>query len=100
MKLLPSITELTIHHHIDGLVTIHIVLWKQIFSVASLISMWCGMINNLLIGPIILEYCMTGHNYLDFLQNGLPEQLQNVPLATRIAIYFQHADPLLIISGS
>ena len=33
---------------------------------------------------------MTGQNYLEFLQNGLPKQLEGVPLATRIAMYFQH----------
>jgi len=33
---------------------------------------------------------MTGQNYLDFLQNELPNQLEDVPLATRIAMYFQH----------
>jgi hypothetical protein len=34
---------------------------------------------------------MTGQNYLKFLQNELPEQLEGVPLATRIAVYsFQH----------
>jgi hypothetical protein len=31
----------------------------------------------------------TEQNYLDFLQNGLPE-LEDVPLATRMAAYFQH----------
>jgi hypothetical protein len=33
---------------------------------------------------------MTGQNYLEFLQNELPEQLEDVPLATRIAMYLQH----------
>jgi len=33
---------------------------------------------------------MTGQNYLDFLQNELPKQVEDVPLSTRIAIYFQH----------
>jgi hypothetical protein len=33
---------------------------------------------------------MTGQTYPEFLQNELPEQLENVPLATRIAMYFQH----------
>jgi len=33
---------------------------------------------------------MTGQSYLDFLQNELPKQLEDVPLATRIAMYFQH----------
>jgi hypothetical protein len=37
--------------------------------------------------PVILDDRMTGHNYLDFLQNGLPEQLVYVPLAARIAMY-------------
>jgi glutaredoxin-related protein len=44
----------------------------------------------LLIGSVILEDHMTGQNYLEFLQNELLEQLENVPLATRIAMYFQH----------
>jgi len=38
-------------------------------------------------------YCssrMTGQNYLDSLQNELPKQLEDVPLATWIAMYFQH----------
>ena len=33
---------------------------------------------------------VTGQNYLDFLQNKLPKQQEDVPLATRIAMYFQH----------
>jgi hypothetical protein len=44
----------------------------------------------LLIGPVILEDRMTGQNYLEFLQNELPEQLEDVPLATQIVMYFQH----------
>jgi hypothetical protein len=41
----------------------------------------------LLIGPVILEDRMTGQIYQQFLQNELPEKLEDVPLATRIAIY-------------
>ena len=54
------------------------------------INVWCGMIDDMLIVPVILDDRMTGQNYLDFLQNELPKQLQDVPLATRIAMYFQH----------
>ena len=54
------------------------------------INVWCGMIDDMLIGPVILDDCMTGQNYLDFLQNKLPKQLEDVPLATRIAMYLQH----------
>jgi hypothetical protein len=49
---------------------------------------------NMLIGPIISDHCMTGDNHLDFLQNGLPEQPDDVPLATWIAMYFQHEGAL------
>jgi hypothetical protein len=42
------------------------------------------------IGPVILDDSTIGHNYLDFLENGLPEQVEVVFLATRIAMYFQH----------
>ena len=54
------------------------------------INVWCGMIDDILIGPVTLDDRMTGQNYLDFLQNELPKQLEDVPLATRIAMYFQH----------
>jgi len=39
---------------------------------------------------LILDDRMTGQNYLVFLQNELPKQLEDVPLASRIAMYFQH----------
>jgi hypothetical protein len=34
-----------------------------------------------MIDPITLDDLMMRHNYLDFLQHGLPEQLEDVPLA-------------------
>ena len=54
------------------------------------ISVWCGMIDDMLIGTVILDDRVTGKNYLDFRENGLPKELEDVPLATRIAMYFQH----------
>jgi len=44
----------------------------------------------MMIGPVILDDRTTGQNYLDFLQNELPKQLEDIPLATRIAMCFQH----------
>jgi hypothetical protein len=44
----------------------------------------------MLVASFILDDRMTGHNYLDFLQNGLPEKLENIPLVSRTAMYFQH----------
>jgi len=48
------------------------------------------MIDDKLIVPVILDEDMTRQIYIDFPSHGLPEQLQDVPLATRIALYFQH----------
>ena len=42
------------------------------------ISVWCGMIDGMLIDFVILDDRMTGQNNLDFLRNGLPEQLGDV----------------------
>jgi hypothetical protein len=50
----------------------------------------CDCCWSLLIGPVIVEDRMTGQTYLEFLQNELIEKLVNVPLATRIAMYFYH----------
>jgi hypothetical protein len=48
------------------------------------------MIDDMLIGPVILDDRMIGQNYLDFLRYGLPEELEDVPLVIRIAVYYQH----------
>ena len=44
------------------------------------INVWCGMVDDILIGPVILDNRMTGQNYLEFLQYGLPEQVVYVHL--------------------
>ena len=54
------------------------------------INVGCGMIDDMLIGLVLLGDHMTGKNYLDFLQNELPKQLEDVPLATRNAMHLQH----------
>ena len=70
MKLLSPVTESTTHvTRIDGFTKIHMVLCKQIFNVVFSINVWCGMIGDMLIGPVILDDCITGQNYLDFLHN-------------------------------
>lgn len=45
---------------------------------------------NQLIGPIELPYRLNAANYLNFLQNDLPELLDDVPVGTRLGMYFQH----------
>jgi hypothetical protein len=55
MKLLSPVTESTTDiTHIDGLMAIHTVLWKH-FQCHFSVNMWCGIIDDMLIGPIILD---------------------------------------------
>jgi hypothetical protein len=54
------------------------------------VIVWYGVMDDMLIGTVILDDHMTGHKHLDFLQNGLPEQPEDVPLAIRIALFFQN----------
>jgi hypothetical protein len=52
------------------------------------------------VGTFVLEYHLTGHSCLAFLQNELPELLENVPLATRAGTCFQHDSyPTLLQCG-
>lgn len=53
-------------------------------------NVWCGIIHNQLIGPFIFQERLTGEAYLQFLQEELPTLLEDVPLATRRRMYFQH----------
>ena len=52
--------------------------------------MWCAVLDDQLIGPFILEGRLTGEVYLTFLQEELPQLLEDVPLDKRIHMYFQH----------
>lgn len=54
------------------------------------INLWAGIIGNQLIGPIELPNNLNSQRYLDFLQNRLPELLEDIPLETRVGMYFQH----------
>jgi len=54
------------------------VLLKQNFQCRFYINVWCGVIDDMLIRPFILDGRMTGQNYLDFLQYGLPEELEDI----------------------
>lgn len=53
------------------------------------INVWCGLYNGRLIGPYFFQDTLTGVRYLEFLQNSLPELMEDVPLAERPRIWFQ-----------
>jgi len=54
------------------------------------VNVWCGMIDSQLIGPAVLPKRLTGRAYVDFLQNELPPLVEEVPLAKRMCMVFQH----------
>jgi hypothetical protein len=53
-------------------------------------NVWYGIISDQVIGPIILENCLTGQTYVEFLPSTWPGLLEDVPLATWAGMYIQH----------
>lgn len=54
------------------------------------LNVWAGIIGDHLLGPFFLPQTLNGDNYLHFLQNDLPNLLENVPLEIRGNMYFMH----------
>lgn len=54
------------------------------------INVWAGVVGNCLLGPIELPQRLNGPHYLDFIQNTLPQLLEDVDLATRREMWFMH----------
>jgi len=50
------------------------------FQLRFSVNVWCAVLDDQLIGPFILEVCLTGEAYLRFLQEELPQLLEDVPL--------------------
>jgi len=60
------------------------------FQLGFSVNVWCGVLDDQLISPFILEGCLTGEANLRFLQEELPRLLEDVPLNKRGRMYFQH----------
>jgi hypothetical protein len=54
------------------------------------VNVWCGVIDNRLIGPFVFDDNLTGYTYGEFLQNELPGLLEDIPLTVRSQMYLQH----------
>lgn len=54
------------------------------------INVWCGLIGSKLLGPFFYEGTLNGNRYYNFLLNELPIMLDDIPLALRSNIIFQH----------
>jgi len=54
------------------------------------VNVLCEVLDDQLIGPFILEGHLTGEAYFRFLQEELPQLLEDVPLNKQGRMYFQH----------
>jgi hypothetical protein len=54
------------------------------------LNVWMGIVHDKLIGPFFLPARLTGIAYEQFLNEELPMLLEEVPLATRMAMAYQH----------
>ena len=52
--------------------------------------MWAGIVGDHLIGPYLMPSPLTGRDYVVFLRNVLPDLLDDVAIATRRRMWFQH----------
>ena len=50
------------------------------------VNVWCGVLGNKLIGPIVFDNNLTGNTYEAFLRNELPGLLEDIPLMIRSQI--------------
>lgn len=50
------------------------------FQGRQAISVWCGIYNNRVLGPIIYRQPLTGERFLNFLQNDIEYYLEDLPL--------------------
>lgn len=54
------------------------------------LNVWIGIIGNFIVGPVILPQRLTGNIYLQFLQNTLPDLLDDLPIQLRINMWYMH----------
>lgn len=47
------------------------------------INVWCGIINDCIVGPYLYEDNLTAENFLNFLRNGIEDYLDDISLANR-----------------
>jgi hypothetical protein len=60
------------------------------YQVRFIVSVWAGIVGDIVVGPYLLPDKLTAQQYRDFLETVLPGLLQDVPLAVRQRLWFQH----------
>lgn len=53
-------------------------------------NVWAGIFGDMLLGPVFLPSRLNGASHTEFLTNTLPELLEDVPIAVRQQMWFQH----------
>uniref|UniRef100_V5GU21 Transposable element Tc3 transposase n=1 Tax=Anoplophora glabripennis TaxID=217634 RepID=V5GU21_ANOGL len=66
-----------------GLLIMSMLFKRTNFQHRFSVNVWAGIVNGILIGPHILPDRLTGEEYLNFLQNHLPNLLEEVPINIR-----------------
>ena len=51
---------------------------------------WCAIVGDHVIGPYFFEGRLTGQVYANFLQNVLPQLMEDKPLHVRMNMWMQH----------
>ena len=54
------------------------------------VNCWCGIVSDHVIGLYFFKARLTGQVYANFLQNVLPQLMEDVPLHVRMNIWMQH----------
>lgn len=54
------------------------------------VNVWCGMLGTTIIGPYFINGGLNGTVYANFLRRILPPLLDEVPLRTRMLMWYQH----------
>lgn len=84
----------TVNQHIIHYWSIDNPHWDSILYSGG-VNVWCGILGEHMIGPHFFEGNLNKHQYLQFLQNDLPVLLEEIPLWTRLFMWYQHdRDPL------
>ena len=54
------------------------------------VNIWGRILGDFMLGPVIIPDRLNGAAYLEFLQNTLPLLMEELPLAIRREMWFQH----------
>lgn len=54
------------------------------------LNVWCGLLNNKIIGPYFIDGTLNSRKYEQILTEVLPQFLEDIPLCIRQSMWYQH----------